>query len=340
MASPLQESRQETLSVFLQPYDRKYIEAKAIPGLIASALHPALHISSHEVTKDTERVQQEIQERKISTEIKERNALLIALRTGALPTTGDTPLSVAEVTESNLDDFIVSLKALSNYLSNRHILLKLLPTERNVGEPAYNNANPVDWAKVADFTVMPAYRAILWMSGLNPDQHIILNVEATRVRSDEEARAFFVHVKHMCKVAEAENMTTATGFEWISWADGHEFPVHSKFRMLFHQAMKPQLPPRKDGNEKDVPKNRSKHKLQTRRDVLAPIIDGAISKAVDPENPASVFAAMVALASSPGRPPPLLEFIEEEGIKYQGNDGVKFFTQKMLTDRMRRKNRT
>jgi hypothetical protein len=73
-----------------------------------------------------------------------------------------------------------------------------------------------------------------------------------------------------------------------------------------------------------------------RSDLLNPIIHLAKKNAQDGNNYQSVWAEMVKLADSKNRPAPLLGFIEGEGVKYQAESEVKFFTKRNLADRMRR----
>jgi len=70
--------------------------------------------------------------------------------------------------------------------------------------------------------------------------------------------------------------------------------------------------------------------------ILRAVIDIAKKNAVKPDDHQSVWAALTSLADSDKRPPPLLGFVDGEGVKYQNDDGVKFLTKKNLLDRLGR----
>lgn len=59
------------------------------------------------------------------------------------------------------------------------------------------------------------------------------------------------------------------------------------------------------------------HKLKRRADQLAAVIAKAKSEALNANDWTSVWAALVAMAQSADRPPPLLGYAEGEGVKYQ-----------------------
>lgn len=73
-----------------------------------------------------------------------------------------------------------------------------------------------------------------------------------------------------------------------------------------------------------------------RSNPLTSVINQAHSSALDPEDPHSVWAALVRMAESPNRPAPLIGYAEDEGIKYQDEKGVQFLTRKNFRDRERR----
>ncbi len=79
------------------------------------------------------------------------------------------------------------------------------------------------------------------------------------------------------------------------------------------------------------------HRIGTRTNILAPVIELAKSKAILIDDASSVWAVLVQLAESKDRPAPLLGFVDGEGVKYQGENGPEFFTLKNLRDRMNRK---
>lgn len=84
--------------------------------------------------------------------------------------------------------------------------------------------------------------------------------------------------------------------------------------------------------------NAAKHSLGTRSNPLKAVIDKAKSLAEDPSDTHSVWAALSKLAQENNRPAPLLGYAEAEGVKWDDNGTVKFFTKKNLTDRLRRAN--
>jgi hypothetical protein len=76
------------------------------------------------------------------------------------------------------------------------------------------------------------------------------------------------------------------------------------------------------------------NKTTRRSDALTAILAMAKKNAQDPADYQSVWAALVKMAESPQRPPPLMGFSDEEGVKYRRDDGVMFFTKDALRKRM------
>jgi hypothetical protein len=79
------------------------------------------------------------------------------------------------------------------------------------------------------------------------------------------------------------------------------------------------------------------HEIQKgRKHALAAIIAVAKNNAADADDYQSVWAALVRLAESRDRPAPLLGYVEDDGIKYQGASEVKFFIKDALRKQMNR----
>lgn len=78
------------------------------------------------------------------------------------------------------------------------------------------------------------------------------------------------------------------------------------------------------------------HRIETRSNILSPIIEMAKQTASSPGNYQSVWAELVKLADSANRPAPLIGYSDGEGVKYQDSIGVKFFTKDALKKRMKR----
>lgn len=85
--------------------------------------------------------------------------------------------------------------------------------------------------------------------------------------------------------------------------------------------------------------NKTTHRTKSRRHVLTAIIELASEQATTPDDYHSVWATLVRLAEHSTRPAPLLGYAEEEGIKYQTDKGIEFFTKGALRSRMNRKRR-
>ena len=74
-----------------------------------------------------------------------------------------------------------------------------------------------------------------------------------------------------------------------------------------------------------------------RQHALDAVIALAKKQAVDPNDDASVWASLVKLAESENPPPPILEMVEGEGIKYTNANGkVTFYSKRAFTAKMRR----
>ena len=78
------------------------------------------------------------------------------------------------------------------------------------------------------------------------------------------------------------------------------------------------------------------HKLQTRRDVLDPIIDIILNSAGSNPDRVALWSELVRLASSDNPPAPLLEFVEGD-IKYQGTTGTEFLNREAFGKRLKRR---
>lgn len=91
-----------------------------------------------------------------------------------------------------------------------------------------------------------------------------------------------------------------------------------------------------DPNMMAKPTIKKSHRVETRKNILAAVISLAKSKAVDGRDPNSVWAELVKMADSATRPSPLLGYVDGEGVKYQKESGLAFFTLKNLRDRMKR----
>ncbi|QGZ61081.1 hypothetical protein [Paraburkholderia acidisoli] len=76
------------------------------------------------------------------------------------------------------------------------------------------------------------------------------------------------------------------------------------------------------------------HQLRNRRHALDHVIEVAVSRATDPTNYLSVWPELVRLAEMGEPPAPLLGYVDAEGIKYQVDAGIKFFTKNALRKRM------
>ncbi|NOU24501.1 MAG: hypothetical protein HOO90_03090 [Methylotenera sp.] len=73
----------------------------------------------------------------------------------------------------------------------------------------------------------------------------------------------------------------------------------------------------------------------TRTDALTAVIDLAVSMATEPDDTNSAWIEFKKMAEG-NTYPPLLEFIEGEGVKYETDDGIKILSKKNFSDRLRR----
>lgn len=78
------------------------------------------------------------------------------------------------------------------------------------------------------------------------------------------------------------------------------------------------------------------HKLKTRRNALDAVIEQATKMATAPDDYHSVWASLVSLAERKDRPAPLLGYVDDDGVKYQGSRKVDFFNKDALRKRMAR----
>lgn len=81
------------------------------------------------------------------------------------------------------------------------------------------------------------------------------------------------------------------------------------------------------------------HMVKRRADPLAAVLAEAKRKALDQTDWHSVWAALTKLAESADRPPPLLGYVEGEGVQYRVDDAAKpvaYLTREALRGRFRR----
>ena len=82
------------------------------------------------------------------------------------------------------------------------------------------------------------------------------------------------------------------------------------------------------------------HKVRRRADPLAAVLKLAGRDALDGTDWQSVWAALVALAEPATRPPPLLGYVEGEGVQYRADDAdqpAAYLTREALRKRFKRK---
>lgn len=69
---------------------------------------------------------------------------------------------------------------------------------------------------------------------------------------------------------------------------------------------------------------------------MSAVIDRAKALALDGNDSHSVWAALVKLAQDVNRPPPLLGYVDEEGIKWDKSGTLAFLTKKAFDSRWTR----
>lgn len=77
-----------------------------------------------------------------------------------------------------------------------------------------------------------------------------------------------------------------------------------------------------DAHREKVAPTSKVHRIKRRADPLAAFINQARAIAADPTDWTSVWATMVVLAQRPDRTPPLLGYVDGEGIKYQSENAA------------------
>jgi hypothetical protein len=137
-------------------------------------------------------------------------------------------------------------KAMVNQLLHSQAIKKQaelgMPTEQEIWEIAYNNANSVRWDALAMLDLIKQRDAILCMHGLNPDEHPEMKVGLRdkdvpraiprRVTAAPGAEDFFMTVMDALKTASSGNMKEATASDWVAWATKKGIQVHSRFRAI------------------------------------------------------------------------------------------------------------
>ena len=111
-------------------------------------------------------------------------------------------------------------------------------------------------------------------------------------------------------------------------------PVTSKPVNALEDAVSETTKPQSATTQVEIENSGVVRKTPRRTDALTAVIDTAKQNAPDANDYHSVWATLVKLAESPERPAPLVGFVEGEGVKYQGDTEIKFFTKEALRKRM------
>jgi hypothetical protein len=123
------------------------------------------------------------------------------------------------------------------------------------------------------------------------------------------------------------------------WLDRNEKQISFRFPPpVALQAAPAESNPESDTNKQGRPRTIQTTTMK-RSDELTAVIATAKNTAQNSGDYQSVWAELVKLAESENPPAPLIGFTDGEGVKYRsesGENGVKFFTKRNLSDRMRR----
>jgi hypothetical protein len=204
-------------------------------------------------------------------------------------------------------------------------------SEEEAGERIFNasfaetiyNENAINWRYwVQQMPSLTSAQASRLMSALDPDVFDDLDARPNRNDPSRMCRK----AKAMQRLAEAEQFMAASPAAWLSWADERDLKVHDGFRIAVEGLAESQV-------ERFTPPPR---KAQTREDALTAVIDMALAKAPDPENPGSVWAVLIKFADEPETYPPLVGNAEGK-VKIDTDNGIREFTKKNLRDRLARR---
>ncbi len=203
---------------------------------------------------------------------------------------------------------------------------------------------------VAKMPMLTAAQAVRLMAALDPE----LFKGNLALKDKESAGASKIHASRLQSLAISHGMETAAPSAWLAWADSLDESVHYGFRAAVERTLHGK-PNHAGGIAQSFPRNvlttpggvltsytpatttppsGSTHRIRTRTDPLQAIIAMARTKAANPDDYHSVWAVLVELAQGDSRPPPLLGYVETEGVKWDKGDQVKFLTKDALRKRM------
>lgn len=326
------------------PAGTEYVATADIPELITRVLHA------------------DAPEPPLKAERDHRQAIVAAIRGGGLKVVApDTRLATDEyhpnsqVSVEELRRYVAQFKIVvlmgsavafseddrhrfvnAQYWSERDLLALCLPEEQPKYDAQYIAAwweGEVDASTVWEAESVTAQQAAMALCGFNP--YMASPSEAEQVtKPDETTPDDYKRLMFVFEAKERAEPKHRKLAEWLGIARARAVKYHSWIDTWLAATGKDAPSVSVSPAEGSLPSTGTTHRMNTRVHPLRAVMDAAKAAAVSSTDYHSVWAALVRLAEADSRPAPLLGYVEGEGVKYQTDKDIKFFTKDALRKQM------
>lgn len=200
------------------------------------------------------------------------------------------------------------------------------------------NGQPIDWQHWAlDLERLTAGQFARLKECLDPKRYA--DVGFRPIDCDPSAACERAEKLERVALSAGKEVDTPSG--WVAWAKGKGYEVPWALEDAVSRRRNEQQPCSPvEGPDLASPQGETLapvrvHQARRRSDPLSAVIAMARKAAADPTDYQSVWAVLVSIASASDRPPPLLGYVDGEGVKYQAeSEEPQFFTKDNLRKRM------
>lgn len=214
--------------------------------------------------------------------------------------------------------------------------LSRLPEEQPKYDAQYIAAwweGEVDASTVWEAESVTAQQAAMALCGFNP--YMASPSEAEQVtKPDETTPDDYKRLMFVFEAKERAEPKHRKLAEWLGIARARAVKYHSWIDTWLAATGKDAPSVSVSPAEGSLPSTGTTHRMNTRVHPLRAVMDAAKAAAVSSTDYHSVWAALVRLAEADSRPAPLLGYVEGEGVKYQTDKDIKFFTKDALRKQM------
>ncbi|MDX6012857.1 hypothetical protein SIM88_29940 [Cupriavidus necator] len=178
--------------------------------------------------------------------------------------------------------------------------------------------------------------AALLLTGTNPRDD---TTDPTKTSSDETTAADYVRLVEKLNDEYRAAPAERTLAQWLCIAQGSGLRYHSWIDKWMKGSGLTAVAPAQSHVGTTTGKLPAGTQIVTSKEKgRSRVLDSAVTLAKEKAGAHAdyhtVWEALVALASSNDRPPPIVEFVDDEGVKYMDNGKVKIFTKDSLLKRI------